>query len=112
VSDLPKVLPATPDLLRLAERVVWFKGADAALQDPPHLVAHVLTYGTQEDVRTLRRHLSDAQLRTALEQAPSGVFDPRSWAYWHLMLDRPETPLPERFRDNAAAQPTCARTPA
>lgn len=95
---LPEELPATPDLLRLAGRVVWFKVAEAALRDPAHLVAYVLTHGTPEDVATLRRHLSDPQLRVALERAPAGVFDARSWAYWNLMLDRTETPLPERFR--------------
>lgn len=109
MTDLPVELPATPDLLRLAGRVVWFKAAEAALRDPAHLVAHVLTHGTLEDVGTLRRHLSDAQLRAALERAPAGVFDPRSWAYWNLMLDRAETPLPERC---LPPRLTCARTPA
>jgi hypothetical protein len=90
-------LPATPELLRLAERVIWFKPADIALHDPAHLIAHVLTSGTHEDVSTLRRNVSDDALRAALEQAPPGIFDARSWAYWNLMLDRPETPLPRRF---------------
>jgi hypothetical protein len=90
-------LPPTPDLLALAERVVWFKPPDAALRDPAHLVAHVLTSGTHDDVKALRRHLSDAQLRAALECAPAGVFDARSWAYWRLMLDVPPAPLPRRF---------------
>jgi hypothetical protein len=97
MSELPPVLPPTPELRRLAERVVWFKSAEASLRDPAHLVAHVLTFGTHEDVKTLRRHLSDAQLRAALERAPAGVFDARSWAYWTLMLDAPRAPLPRRF---------------
>lgn len=74
------------------------------MRDPAHLVAHVLTHGTTEDAGTLRRHLSDSQLRAALERAPAGVFDPRSCAYWNLMLDRPETPLPERFHGNVTAR--------
>ena len=96
MNDLPEELPATTELLRLAERVVWFKPPAAALRDPPHLVAHTLTFGTPDDVRTLRRQLSDAQLRAALERAPPGVFDARSWAYWNLMLDRSATPPPQR----------------
>jgi len=33
-----------------------------------------------------------------LDQAPPGVFDGRSWAYWHLTLKgrRRPPPLPER----------------
>jgi hypothetical protein len=96
MNELPESLPATPELLRLAERVVWFKPPMAVLRDPPHMVAHAFTFGTPDDVRTLRRHLTDSQLRAALARAPPGVFDARSWAYWNLMLDRPATPLPRR----------------
>ncbi len=103
MNALPNALSPTPELRRLAERVVWFKTAEAALRDPPHLVAHTLTFGTPDDVRTLRRHLADSQLREALERAPPGVFDARSWAYWNLMLDRPATPLPRRTLGGASA---------
>ena len=41
--------------------------------------------------------VSDDDLREALAQAPPGVFDARSWSYWHLMLDpSPAPPLPQR----------------
>jgi hypothetical protein len=60
-------------------------------------VAHVLTYGTHDDVKVLRRYVSDEELRQALDKAPPGIFDPRSWAYWNLMLGRyPAPPLPTR----------------
>ncbi len=102
---LPSTLPEVPELIRIAQRCVWFKPAEVALRDPPHLVAQVLTFGTQDDVRTLRRHLSDDQLREALERAPPGVFDPRSWAYWSLMLDRTDLPLPRRNYGSDARTP-------
>jgi hypothetical protein len=61
------------------------------------LVAYVLTYGTHEDVRTLRRYLSDGELLEALDHAPPGIFDPRSWTYWNLKLGRyPAPPMPMR----------------
>lgn len=42
-------------------------------------------------------NLGDEDLREALDRAPPGIFDPRSWSYWHLVLDRwPPPPLPER----------------
>lgn len=90
-------LPHTPDLEAIASRTVWFKPPHAALDDPVHLIAHVLTYGTHDDVKTLRRYLPDTALREAIEHAPPGIFDPRSWAYWNLKIGRyPPPPLPKR----------------
>jgi hypothetical protein len=58
----------------------------------------VLTYGTHEDVTILRRYIDDGALREALAQAPPGIFDARSWSYWHLILNgqSPAPPLPTR----------------
>ena len=90
-------LPLTPELETVARRTVWFKPPAQALREPVHLIAHVLTYGTHEDVTTLRRYVSDEELRDAIDDAPAGVMDPRSWAYWNLMLGRyPAPPLPIR----------------
>jgi hypothetical protein len=77
--------------------VIWFEQLEQALADPVRFLAYAMTYGTHEDMRTLRRHLGDDDLREALMHAPPGIFDARSWSYWHLMLDRwPPPPLPER----------------
>lgn len=93
-----KKLPPNPDLLVVAERVIWFQSPAEALEDPIHFMAYLLTYGTHEDVGIVRRYISDANIRQALDHAPPGIFDPRSWAYWHLMLDYPTTPpFPKRF---------------
>ncbi len=90
-------LPDTPELRGVARRVIWFEEPGRALAGPARFVAYAMTYGTHEDMRTLRKVLSDAELRAALAEAPPGIFDGRSWAYWHLMLDRyPPPPLPER----------------
>ena len=92
-----KSLPHTPELEAVARRTVWFEPANEALQDTVRLVAYVLTYGTHQDVSTLRRYVSDDELREAIDHAPPGIFDPRSWAYWNLKLDRyPAPPLPTR----------------
>ncbi len=92
-----KPLPHSAALLAVAERTVWFKLPADAVQQPLHFIAHVLTYGTHADVTTLRRYVSDAELREALELAPPGIFDARSWAYWNLKLGRyPAPPMPER----------------
>ena len=92
-----KPLPLTPELERVARRCVWFKEPREALADTPEFLAYVLTYGTHEDVKAVRRHVTDMELTEALDHAPPGVFDGRSWAYWNLKLGRyPAPPFPER----------------
>lgn len=92
-----KAFPETPELLTVAERVVWFKPPREALADPIHFLAHVMTYGTLEDVHVLNNYIGPAEYREALENAPPGVFDPRSWAYWNLIYGQyPPPPLPVR----------------
>lgn len=87
-------LPPTPELRDLARRVLWFEEPERALA---RLAAYAMTYGTHEDLRIRRRALSDDELREALAQAPTGIFDGRSWAYWNLVPGRyPAPPMPER----------------
>ena len=62
-------LPVVPQLEELARRVVWFKSPVEAISMPEHLIAHVLTYGTHEDVNVLRRFVSDDELIDALAAA-------------------------------------------
>lgn len=90
-------LPLTPELLAVAERVVWFKAPAEALAAPIHFLAHVMTLGTAEDLRALDRAVTIADFQDVLDNAPPGIFDPRSWAYWNLKCGRsPAPPLPVR----------------
>jgi hypothetical protein len=92
-----KPLPYNSELLGVAERTVWYKAPAEAVADPLNFVAHVLTYGTQEDVKALRQYLDLDDIRDALDHAPPGVFDARSWSYWNAMVGRfPAPPLPKR----------------
>lgn len=92
-----KDLPRTPAMLAVARRVVWFEPPETALADPARFLAYAMSYGTHEDMREVRRHISDDELRAALAAAPPGIIDARSWAYWHLVVDRyPPPPLPRR----------------
>lgn len=90
-------LPATTTLLAVAERVVWFKPPHEALSEPVHFLAHVMTYGTVEDLRALQGVVGPDDFSEALDHAPPGIFDARSWNYWHLKYGRlPAPPLPVR----------------
>lgn len=92
-----KALALTEELAKVAQRVIWFEPPDEALADPIRFVTYAMTYGTHDDMNVIRRYLSDDELREALNHAPPGIFDPRSWAYWHLKLGHyPPPPLPTR----------------
>ena len=89
--------PGAPDLIALARRIVWFEPPEQALADRHRFLAYLMTYGTVEDVIVGRRHFSEDDFRRALQRAPPGIFDARSWTYWHLMAGRtPPPPMPRR----------------
>jgi hypothetical protein len=90
-------LPRNDDLLKVAPNVIWFEPPERALADPIRFLAYLMTYGTIEDIAVVRRYLGLDDFREALEQAPPGIIDARSWAYWNIMTGRcPVPPLPQR----------------
>lgn len=90
-------LPATPAMRALAARIVWFEPPEQALADPVRFVAYALRHATHDDMKLLRAALTDDDLREALDRAPPGIIDSRSWAYWQAMLGRyPAPPMPVR----------------
>jgi hypothetical protein len=92
-----KSLTLTPQLAEVARRVVWFEPPEQAIADPVRFLAYAMTYGSHNDMVVIREQLSDNDLREAIAQAPPGIFDPRSWSYWHLKLGRyPAPPMPTR----------------
>jgi len=92
------VIPVTPITLELARRVIWFEPPEQALSDPIRFMAYAMTYGRHEDMREIRRYLSDDDIREALDRAPAGIIDRRSWAYWNARMGRyPAPPLPVRM---------------
>jgi hypothetical protein len=74
------------DLESLAGRLVWWQPAAATLLDLESLLARVMVYGTPEDLAVARRHFPSSAFGAVLAQPPPGLFDPRSWAYWHVVL--------------------------
>lgn len=92
-----KRLPATPEVLAVARRVVWFKEPSEAIDDPLHFMAHLMTFGTVEDLREMTRVVGTSEFLETLDHSPPGIFDPQSWTYWNLKFGRsPAPPLPER----------------
>jgi hypothetical protein len=92
-----KPLPHDSDLLNVARHVIWFEPPEHALADPVRFLTHLMTYGTAEEIEVVRRYLDLADFRVALEQAPPGIMDERSWAYWNVMTGRDPIPtMPQR----------------
>jgi len=84
-------------MLDLARRIIWFEPPEQALAEPIRFLAYAMTYARHEDMREIRRHVSDDDFRDALDQAPPGIIDARSWAYWNSKLGRyPPPPRPVR----------------
>jgi hypothetical protein len=90
-------IPLTADTAEIAKRIIWFEPPAQALADPVRFLAYAMTYARHEDLRTLRHYVSADDFRSALDRAPPGIFDGRSWAYWHSKFGIwPAPPLPKR----------------
>ena len=90
-------LTLTDELRKAAERCVWFERPETSLAAPARLAAYIFTYGSLEDVKALRAQITQSDLRSLIDDAPPGIYDARSWAYWNLMIDRYDTPpMPQR----------------
>jgi hypothetical protein len=76
-----KPLPQNADLLEVVPNVIWFEPPERALADPVRFLAYLMTYGTAEEVAVVMRYVSLEEFREALEHAPPGIFDERSWNY-------------------------------
>jgi hypothetical protein len=90
-------IPITAVTMNIARRVIWFEQPEKALADPIRFMAYAMAYAVHQDMRVIRRYVSDDDFREALDHAPPGIVDPRSWAYWNLKMGRyPPPPLPKR----------------
>ena len=89
--------PTNPDFLRAAKRIMWFKPPEEALANPIELLAYAMKASTDEDMALLLNHVGAAGLREAIDMAPPGIIDPRSWSYWNAKVGRiPAPPMPMR----------------
>lgn len=92
--------PESDLLPAMAAKYIWWKTPAEALLQPDRVIAQVMNLGEFRDLERLAESVGDDTLRRIVQQAEPGLFDERSWAYWHyrLGLAAPETlpPLPVR----------------
>jgi hypothetical protein len=95
-------IPITPETTEVARRIVWFEDPEKSLAEPVRFMAYAMTYARHKDMKVIRQYVSDEEIRQALDAAPPGIIDPRSWAYWNLRMGRfPPPPLRTRtFNDS------------
>lgn len=92
-----KQFPLNSELTAIARRIIWFEPPTEALAEPVRFMAYAMAYATHDDMKVIRRYVNDADFREALDQAPPGIIDPRSWAYWNVKMGRyPIPPMPKR----------------
>jgi hypothetical protein len=90
-------IPLNSDTEAVVRRLVWFESPGEALADPVRFLAYAFARATHDEMKLLRKYVDDSSLREALDGAPPGIIDPRSWSYWNLRLGRyPPPPLPMR----------------
>ncbi len=86
-----------PQLLPIARKVFWWGTPEEWVADGRRFLAQVMTYADWDTARATLALVGEGAFKRALENAPAGVFDARSWNYWHLVLKMtPVPPLPER----------------
>ena len=79
----------------IERRMIWFEPPERALANPIRFMAYAMTSDSPR-YECPTAVCSDEDFR-ALAQAPPGIIDPRSWAYWHLKMGHyPPPPLPHR----------------
>jgi hypothetical protein len=101
-----KQLPLNRETEAVATQILWFEPASKSLSDPVRLMAYAMAYATHEEMSVLRRYISDDDFREALDKAPAGIIDPRSWAYWNSKMGRyPAPPLPARQLESVQVMP-------
>jgi hypothetical protein len=108
-----KSIPLNEETAALAAQIIWFEPPAKALSEPVRFMAYAMTYAMHEEMRVLRRYVSDHDFREALDRAPPGIIDPRSWAYWNSKMGRyPPPPLPVRRFGNSVGPDILAFTQA
>src|SRR2546423_6716937 len=100
-------MAADLELQEVARRCVWWAAQDEALANTPQFLCHVMVYGLWQDASVIRRRFSSAELCNALAHAPAGLFDLRSWHYWHRVLGQPVPPRPSRHIPGWPAATAC-----
>ena len=84
-------------LLAVARQAFWRGTPEEWLQDQTLFLAQVMVYGDGKSVSTVTLILGEDGFKQVLQSPPSGLFDEKSWRFWHNRYAMEIPPLPQRF---------------
>jgi len=88
------------ELMNLAKRYIWWKTPEEALENPEQIMAQVMNLGDWDDACHLVDCVGKKALRQVVRNAEIGMFNERSWHFWHYRLGLSDLekvpPLPVR----------------
>lgn len=76
----------TPQLRRIASRVVWWDTPEQVVSRLDDFLCRVMALANLADANYIEWLYGADRLRQAILSAPAGVLDARSWHYWHHRL--------------------------
>ena len=85
-----------PALLPVAKRVFWWGNPEEWLDLPIRFTAQVMTFADWDDTVLTYKLLGDSAFQQVLRNPPPGVFDIKSWTFWHHRYHMQVPPLPTR----------------
>ena len=68
------------------QRLFWWKGKTPPT--PARVAAQVMVYGNLDDFQKVRELHGNHIFLEVLDNPPPGVFDAKSWVFWHKKLNR------------------------
>jgi len=84
-------------------RLFWWR--DAKNVSPERCAAQVMVMGGWGDVMEARRRFGEEIFAKVLRNPPRGLFDTRSWTFWHKKTGM--VPVPPLPKQPAAWPPLC-----
>ncbi|MEX2443602.1 MAG: hypothetical protein WD492_08355 [Alkalispirochaeta sp.] len=74
-------------LLLFAKKYVWWQQPEEAVIHPERVLAATMNSGSLQDYQALYRILGAEPLVSVLRMQVPGWFSPKSWSFWHRVLD-------------------------
>ena len=86
----------TDSLKQVAQELFWWQAPEISLASPRRFLVQTMALGTWEEVQQVRKTYGWDAFKDALQNAPTGVLDRRSWVYWRNFLGLPKAEPPRR----------------